>query len=112
MIRAGQVTYVLDERALQQLATGPNGPIAKRLAREGAKIEGTAKQLVSGELLRVQTGRLRASTTWKLFQRGNKIGVAVGSGVRYSVFQHEGTRYITPRPYLAEAARRNGYPVR
>lgn len=97
---------VLDEKALHALLASPSGPVAKELGRIGARIEGEAKRLLSGELVGVRTGRLRSSTTWRLFTRGNQIGVAVGSGVNYSVFVHGGTRFMDGRPYLKIAAQR------
>jgi hypothetical protein len=129
MMRATRAEFVIDEAALTALLAGPNGPVAKELGRLGARIEGEAKQLLSGDLVNVDTGRLRSSTTWRLFRRGQNLGVAVGSGVHYAEPVHNGgprqvrahtrtrkggrahqvrahTRNITARPYLKIAASR------
>ena len=106
VVRAGDAEFVLDEAALVALFKSPNGPVAKHLARVGGQIEGEAKQLLSGDLVDVDTGRLRSSTTWKLFTQGDVIGLAVGSGADYSRHVHEGTRFMVGRPYLVIAARR------
>lgn len=90
MIRAEIKNVVIDEKALHALLSSPSGPVAKELGRIGARIEGRAKELLGGELVHVDTGRLRSSTTWKLFTRGNQIGVAIGSGVHYAIPIHEG----------------------
>ena len=113
MIQAKIKNVVLDEKALHALIASPSGPVAKELGRIGARIEGEAKQLSSGELVRVRTGRYRSAWAWKLFTRGDSIGVAVGNGVHYSVFLERGTRFMAPRRVLATAAQRVfGRPVR
>ena len=90
MIKAGKVEFVVDQAALHALLASPQGPVAKELGRLGGRIEGRAKELLSGELVAVDTGRLRSSTSWKLFTRGDTVGVAVGSGVWYSQVIHQG----------------------
>lgn len=51
----------------------------------------------------VDTGRLRASH-YESF--GNLKG-EVGTNTSYDMFVHEGTRYMTARPYLRQAVERN-----
>lgn len=105
MIGAGDVTVVIDQKALQALMASPSGPVAKHLGRLGAKIEGRSKQLASGELVNVDTGRYRSSLTWRLFTRGSTVGVAIGSGVYYALFLELGTSRMSARPVLQTAAR-------
>ena len=108
MISSGGVNLVLDEAALQRIVSSRDGPVAAELARFGARIEGSAKRLLSGELVNVRTGRLRASTTWVLFESGGTLGVAVGSSTNYAEFLHDGTRYIEARRWLIVAAAEHG----
>jgi len=104
VIKSGGINLVLDEKALRATMTGPNGPVAKHLARLGGKIESRAKVLASGELVNVRTGRYRSSLTWRMFTRGDRIGVAIGSGVHYARFIESGSRYMNPRRVLSTAA--------
>lgn len=101
---------VINPADLERIINSPSGPVAAEFARLGARMEASAKRLLSGELINVDTGRLRASTTWALGDRGGLV-LTLGSGAHYSVFLHEGTRYIEARPYLEIAARENGLPV-
>ena len=104
VLRAGQPELVLDRAGLERLLASPNGPVARHLARVAARVEGRAKELLSGELVDVQTGRLRSSTGWRFIQRNGVVGVAVGSGVEYAIFVHQGTsRGLVARPYLVRA---------
>lgn len=141
------VKVFVDPAEIQRLVTSPDGPVAKELARIGAKVHGTAIQLLTNDMVNVDTGRLRSSTTWKLFTQNGTLGVAIGSSVFYAIIIHDGgtftvsahtrnrsahtrrtrygtvrvrahtqnvgahTRTVKARPYLAEAARRNGIPV-
>lgn len=135
MIRFGNVDIVIDERALQELVTSESGPVGRELARIGARVHGTAVGLLTNDMVDVDSGRLRSSTTWKLFTRNGMLGVAVGSSVFYAIIIHDGgtftvrphtrrnpsgrgrhrvrghTRTVVGRPYLVEAARRNGITV-
>lgn len=88
VIRATPAKVVIDPAALAALVNSPNGPVAKELARTGARIEATAKQLLTGEIVNVDTGRLRSSTVWRIFTRNGRIGVAIGSSVDYAEIVH------------------------
>lgn len=135
MIRVGTVNIIVDERAIQDLVSSPTGPMGRELARIGARVHGTAVGLLSGDMVDVDSGRLRSSTSWRLFTANGMLGVAVGSSVFYAIIIHDGgtftvsshtrrnrsgsgrhrvrshTRTVRARPYLVEAARRNGIPV-
>lgn len=111
MLDVNSVTLIIDEAALQQMLTGPDGPVVRHLARVGAGVEAIAKRLLSGELVGVVSGRLRSSTTFKLFMLGQYPGVAIGSAVNYATYVHDGTRNMDGRPYLIIAAREYGLPI-
>lgn len=149
VIRVAEVDIIIDPAALEKLATSPSGPVARELARYGAKIDATAKQLLTNDMVNVDSGRLRSSTTWKLFTDDGNLGVAIGSSVFYARIIHDGgtfsvaahtrnvgahtrrnrggsgrhrvrahtkrigahTRTVVARPYLVEAARRNGVKI-
>ncbi len=106
MIGQGETRLIIDEAALQALLKSPTGPVARHLARVGAAIEGEAKQLATGELVNVQSGRYRSSISSKLFVRGNTIGVIISANAFYSKYLEFGTRHMSARPVMQTAARR------
>lgn len=101
VIKTGRIDLKLDQGALGALLGSTSGPVGKELGRLGAQIEGEAKKLLSNDLVNVQTGRLRSSTTHVVFTSGRQVGVAIGSAAFYGVFVHAANR-----PYLTRAAER------
>lgn len=78
---------IFNSGALRLLLEGPNGGVAKDLARRAIRVESRAKSLCP-----VDTGRLRSSITWRIVYSGGKLDALVGTNVEYAVFVHEGTR--------------------
>lgn len=75
--------------------TGPQGDVARDLARRAIRVESRAKRLCP-----VDTGRLRASITWEIVRSSGGVYVArVGTNVKYARAVHDGTRphVIEPR---------------
>lgn len=64
-------------------------------------LEGSAKQLVSNQMVNVRTGCLRSSIRTNLLSSG--MVSHIGPHVNYAVYLHEGTKYIRPRPFLERA---------
>jgi HK97 gp10 family phage protein len=52
---------------------------------------------------RKRTGKMANMTTKKPVKRGNAIGYEVSGTAPYTIFQHEGTRYIQGDPYILNA---------
>lgn len=52
---------------------------------------------------RKRTGRMAAMTVKEKFQKGNGIGYKIEGKAPYTVYQHEGTRYIKGDPYIKNA---------
>ena len=50
-----------------------------------------------------RTGRMANMTTKKPIKRGNAIGYEVSGTAPYTIYQHEGTRYIKADPYILNA---------
>ena len=73
------------------------------IVKSSLVIEGKAKILVSGEMVKVQTGRLRTSINTQL----NGLSSTVSTNINYAIYVHDGTRFITPRPFMFEAANRS-----
>lgn len=111
-LEIGDVKFILDQAALNDLLNSSQGPVAKELLRLAAKVDAEAKQLLTNQMVNVRTGRLRSSTTHVLVTRRGSVAAIVGSGAKYGIYLHEGTRHISPRPYLTTAARNVGLKVR
>ncbi len=70
----------INETRFREMATSTTGPVGRLFARQGVKIESTAKALVTQERL-VRTGRYRASIAWNLLNDGNGLILKVGSAL-------------------------------
>lgn len=95
---AGDVYF--DQGALAQVLAGPNGPVARDLARRGAQVETAAKRLAP-----VDTGRLRASIVSALGEDGRGLFVDIGTDVTYAPYVELGTARQAAQPYLRPALR-------
>lgn len=87
-----------DAGAIRNLVAGPNGPVAKDLARRAIRVESRAKTLCP-----VDTGRLRSSIRWQIVRRPAGLVAIIGSDVQYAGLVHNGTRYMRARPFLVDA---------
>jgi len=65
-------------------------------------VEGDAKRMV-----RVDTGRLRASITHEVEKSKDEVTGRVGSNVEYAVYQEYGTSKMSGHPYLRPALEKN-----
>jgi len=74
--------------------------IADALNKKGLRIVREAKQRAP-----VDTGRLRASITAELIERGDKPRVLVGSNVDYAPHVEFGTEKQAAQPFLRNSAR-------
>lgn len=52
---------------------------------------------------RKRTGRMSSMTTKKKFKKGNAIGYEVSGTAPYTIYQHEGTKWIDADPYILNA---------
>lgn len=93
-----EVEFRLDEAALQQVLTGPDGPIAIAVASIAQEIVNIAKSLAP-----VDTGRLRASIVFLLGRTQNAVFAEIGTNVEYAPYQEFGTKYMTAQPFLIPA---------
>lgn len=97
------VRFVPDRAALDRLLNGPQGDIAKDLAKRAVKVEATAKRLCP-----VDTGRLRSSITHQLATDARGLHALIGSNVEYAIFVELGTMANRAQPYLRPALRAAG----
>ena len=74
-------------------------PAAVRfMTRIGIRGEAISKELISGELKAVDTGRLRASLTHEVDTY--RIIVRIGTNVKYAIYVFLGTAKMAARPVL------------
>lgn len=89
----------INQGAIDRLLRSPSGPTGQLLTRIGMQVQNRARSAAP-----VDTGRLRASIQMTPVQlSGSTLTVRVGSNVNYAVWVHEGTRFMSGRPYLTSA---------
>jgi HK97 gp10 family phage protein len=89
---------VLDQGALHRLLESPSGDVGKELTRRTLKVHRAAVNLCA-----VDTGRLRASITWRLGNDSRGLVGIVGTSVEYAPYLEFGTRYMAAQPFLRPA---------
>lgn len=95
---------VWNDRELERLLVGPDGPVARDLARRAINVESRAKLNASGRPgPNVRTGRLRASITWEIDRDARGLVARIGSNVSYAGYVEQGTDRAPPYPYLQPA---------
>jgi phage gpG-like protein len=96
-----------NEAEYLSLTRGPQGGVARDLARRGVRIEASAKSYATGNGggPHVRTGRLRSSISWALGWDALSIFVDVGTNVEYAAYVELGTSRAKPYPYLRPALR-------
>lgn len=93
-----------EEANLTRLLRGPDGEVARDLARRAIRVEAAAKQNATGRPgPNVITGRLRGSITWRLGADGLGLYADVGSAVVYAPYVELGTSNAPAYPYLRPA---------
>jgi Bacteriophage HK97-gp10, putative tail-component len=106
--------FVPDEEGLRELFEGPNGHVAKVLARAAVLVESQAKLNATGAAVegarnpegrgpRVRTGRLRSSITWVLSTDALGLYARVGTPVRYGYYLETGLVNGATYPFLKPA---------
>lgn len=78
---------VWNEAALLELLDGPNGDVARDLARRARNVESQAKLNCP-----VDGGRLRSSITHEVDRDGGGLVARIGSNVEYARYVEEGTK--------------------
>lgn len=73
---------------LRKIAPAVEDSVCKTMLKMAIKVQRLAKQKVSGDVLKVDTGTLRASITAKTETSGGKVIAVVGSNVKYAA-RHE-----------------------
>lgn len=108
-------TFILNPAGLAEVLAGPNGPIYRDLLVRAIRVESRAKILASGRPgPKVQSGRLRASITHRVFSSPDGAFAEVGTNVEYAGFVEFGTAPHTIRPRNRQALYWKGaeHPVR
>lgn len=112
-----------DDQALQRLLDGPDGPVAKDLARRAIQVERRVKQTLKqpgrgrtyrrgnvthtasapGDPPATDRGRLAAATTHELGRDAQGLHARIGSNYPVQLYLELGTRRMAPRPHLRPA---------
>lgn len=94
------VRLTFNRSVMDRLLSGPDGEVAKDLAKRAVLVERTAKHLAP-----VRTGLLRSSITWRLDKDSRGLLAIIGSNVKYAPYLELGTIHMSARPYLRPALR-------
>lgn len=95
-IAGGRIVF--HDGALKALLEGPDGAVAKDLAKRAIRVERMAKRLAP-----VDTGRLRASIAWQIERHHGRLSAVVGTNVEYAIYQEFGTSRMAAHPFLRPA---------
>lgn len=87
-----KITTTFNAAELRALLESPTGPVADDLRRRGQRVLNRARTLI-----RVDTGRARASLTMVLMKDANGLFVRVGSPYEYVRYLNDGTGIYGPR---------------
>lgn len=94
----------VNQAALQRLLRGPNGPIARDLARRAIRVEAQAKLNASGRPgPKVRSGRLRSSISWAPGQDARGLYAVIGTNVYYAKWVELGSDRAPAYPFLRPA---------
>lgn len=99
-----RVHIIEHPHALNQLLNGPQGGVARDLARRAVQVTNQAKRNASGRPgPRVDTGRLRSSIAWELRTVNGQLIARVGTNVEYALPLETGLRNGARYPFLGPA---------
>lgn len=107
------VRVIPNQQGLAELLGSPFGAVAQALARKAVAVETAAKVIATQERL-VNTGRYRASISWRLGRDSIGLYAEIGSTVPYAAFLEQGTppHDIRPRNKRALAWKGATHPVK
>ena len=97
---------------LRSVLQGPNGPVARDLAKRAIRVESAAKLELNdsfppaslpGSPPHKRTARLQTSITWVLGEDALGLYAAIGTNVEYGRYLEVGTDRMEARPYLKPA---------
>lgn len=95
---------IWNEAALTRLVSGPDGPVARDLARRAVNVQNQAKINATGRPgPRVRTGRLRSSISWRLRVDAVGLHADIGTNVPYARPLELGLRNGKRYPFLSTA---------
>lgn len=94
---SARVHHHVNSSELKILLASPSGAVAKDLLRRGKKVESKAKQNLSRNPRRIDTGTLRSSIKTELLSLGGKPVVRVGTNLFYAIYVHDGTGIYGPK---------------
>lgn len=101
---ASNVNLTIDGAALQQLLTGPQGPVVAELEYLGSAVQTGARAMIRPSQVRSEGLSLRDSIIKRLVPGGEPSMHVIGDKP-YAYFLHEGTSAHEIRPRKAKALR-------
>jgi phage gpG-like protein len=89
-------------KALRDAALGVDSAVERAVLRLALKMTGLVKTKLSGEVLKVRTGRLRRSIHYTIAKGDNRTEATIGTNVSYGKTHELG---LTLPPHIVEARR-------
>ena len=107
-------SFRFDQAGLRNVLAGPNGPVARDLARRAIRVTNEARQNATGRQgegatnaegrgPRVDTGRLRSSIAWRIGTDTVGLYADIGTNVPYGYALETGLRNGVTYPFLVPA---------
>lgn len=87
------------------LMTSPNSGVVKNLRARALATQAAAKQRLRADPRRIDTGNLINSIQIREYIRAGAMVERIGTDVEYSVYVHNGTRYMRANPFLVDGLR-------
>lgn len=97
-LRGQDIEVVFKKDALHYLLLAIDGPTARYLIAKAVTVERVAKRLCP-----VDTGRLRASISYRLGIDMDGVYAVIGTDVHYAKYVEFGTRFMRAQPFLRPA---------
>jgi hypothetical protein len=87
------------------LFTSPTSGLVKNMRARAIATQTAAKRRLKADPRRIDTGLLLNSIQIREYFAAGGIGERIGTDVEYSIYVHEGTRYMEANPFLRDGLR-------
>lgn len=82
---------------------GASPGVVRYMTGLGVRVQSAARQRLRASPRRIDTGNLINSIEVTTRVMTSVVIVRIGTNVEYALFIHNGTRYMTPNPFLTDA---------
>jgi len=101
MVRS-RVKHSFNYGEVRVLMTSPSSGVVRNLRARAIATQAAAKQRLRADPRRIDTGNLINSIQIREYIRAGAIVERIGTDVEYSIYVHQGTRYMRANPFLVD----------